>query len=101
MVKIAKRSPLQIDGFYKGNNLAVEYQGEQHYKYIPHWHKSKTDFEYRQECDKLKKEQIRSRGITLLLVKYNEPTTRQYLTNRLKGLDYDKKREHQKCNSTD
>jgi hypothetical protein len=47
-------------------NLLIEYQGEQHEKYIKGFHKSKKDFEKQQEHDCRKREYAQKNGIKLL-----------------------------------
>lgn len=51
-------------------NLLIEYQGQQHERYIPGFHKSKKDFEKQQEHDRRKREYARSGGINLLEIWY-------------------------------
>ena len=37
--------PLELDCFNKELRLACEYQGRQHYEYVPYFHKSRADFQ--------------------------------------------------------
>lgn len=46
----------EINGFY------IEVHGEQHYKFIVHWHKTKERFEYNKKLDKLKKKFAKKNG---------------------------------------
>jgi len=62
---------MQLDRYYPGLNLAFEFQGTPHDTYFPEIHGSYEEFEYYQECDKIKKRICRERGITLIEVKYN------------------------------
>lgn len=62
---------MQLDRYYPGLDLAFEFQGSPHDTYFPEIHGSYEEFEYYQECDKIKKRICRERGITLIEVKYN------------------------------
>lgn len=59
---------LELDGYSEKLNLAFEHQGHQHYKYIPFFHKSIEDFEYRKELDERKKEICEKRGVNLICI---------------------------------
>ena len=81
-MKSPKGYPLEIDGYYPSNNLAIEFQGQHHYgkNYLGH-----RDFKYQQTCDKIKRETTKSRGILFLEIKYDEPLTKEHLESRLTG----------------
>ena len=51
-------------------NLLIEYQGEQHERYIPGFHKSKKDFEKQLEHDRRKREYAKNNNINLLEIWY-------------------------------
>lgn len=53
--------------------LAVEYQGEAHYHYIPHFHKSYDDFIEQQRRDEFKTEMSSKLGVYLIRVPYSVP----------------------------
>lgn len=61
---------LSYDSYLPNYNLLVEYQGEQHERYIPGFHKSKKDFLKQVEHDKRKKEYAQSNNIKLLEIWY-------------------------------
>lgn len=62
---------MSFDRYYPDLKLAFEFQGQNHYEYIPFLHKNKEEFEYYQECDRLKRQICMEQGITLVEVKYN------------------------------
>jgi hypothetical protein len=66
-------APMQLDWYSDELGLAFEYEGIQHYKYIKHFHKSKTEFKYLQECDKLKEKYCKLEGVVLVKIKYTMP----------------------------
>jgi len=61
---------LQLDGYNEQLNLAFEYNGLQHYKLVPFFHKTEEDFKTQQARDKLKRKILKQRGIKLLDIPY-------------------------------
>jgi hypothetical protein len=59
---------LELDCFNNEMGLAVEYQGSQHYKYIPYFHKNKATFRNQQYRDEMKRVKCKQNGITLIEV---------------------------------
>jgi hypothetical protein len=57
---------LSYDFYLPEYNLFIEYQGEQHGKYISGFHKSKKEFKKQQEHDKRKKKYAEQHNIKLL-----------------------------------
>lgn len=49
----------------------IEFNGEQHYKYIKFFHKNKETFKEQQIRDKIKKEKAKEFGYPLLIVPFN------------------------------
>lgn len=66
-----KRSNLELDGYNSELQLAFEYQGEQHYRFLPYFHDSKQDFEQQQSRDAWKKTQCANKKINLIEIPYN------------------------------
>lgn len=61
---------LSYDFYLPNYNLLIEYQGEQHEKYIKGFHKSKKDFEKQVEHDRRKREYAQINNINLLEIWY-------------------------------
>jgi len=61
---------LSYDFYLPNYNLLIEFQGEQHEKYIKGFHKSKKDFEKQVEHDRRKKEYAVNHNIKLLEIWY-------------------------------
>lgn len=61
---------LSYDFYIEKYNLLIEYQGEQHERYIKGFHKSKKDFKKQQEHDRKKKEYALSNGYNFLEIWY-------------------------------
>lgn len=65
---------LELDCYNEKLNLALEYNGKQHYKYVPIFHKGDKDaYKSQKERDKLKKRICTVRNITLIVVPYTVP----------------------------
>lgn len=76
---------LELDCYNPDLRLAVEYDGVQHSKYTPAFHKSENDFRYQYAKDTWKSKMCRNLGITLIRVPYFIPYDRieQYLIDKL------------------
>ena len=61
---------LEIDCYNKDLKLGVEYNGEQHYTFIPYFHGSPKAFKAQQFRDVWKKRRCKELGITLIEVPY-------------------------------
>ena len=61
---------LSYDFYLLEYNLLIEYQGQQHEKFISWFHKSKKDFERQQEHDRRKREYAKNNNIKLLEIWY-------------------------------
>lgn len=61
---------LSYDFYLPNNNLLIEYQGQQHEKYIKGLHNFKKDFEKQKEHDKRKREYAKFHNIDLLEIRY-------------------------------
>lgn len=61
---------LELDCFNREMRLAVEYNGAQHYKYIPYFHKNKESFANQKYRDEMKRTKCREHGIHLIEVPY-------------------------------
>jgi hypothetical protein len=61
---------LEIDCYCRELNLAVEFQGEQHYKYIPYFHRTHQVFLDQQARDGLKRTMLKLKGINYLEIPF-------------------------------
>lgn len=57
---------LELDFYIEELNIAFEVQGEQHYKFVPFFHKSEDDFTKRKKHDKEKRDLCYGKGIKLI-----------------------------------
>jgi hypothetical protein len=60
---------LELDLYCAELNLAVEFNGIQHYRFTPYFHKTEEDFRAQLRRDSRKAEICRARGIRLIIVK--------------------------------
>jgi hypothetical protein len=61
---------LELDCYNSGLRLAIEYNGRQHYYYIPFFHKNKEAFLNQKYRDDMKRRICKDNGITLIEVPY-------------------------------
>lgn len=76
---------LEIDLYNDDLKLAVEVQGNQHYKFTPFFHRNKDAFLNQKYRDAMKKEKCKNKGITLIEVPYSvgEKKLKSYLVKQL------------------
>jgi hypothetical protein len=76
---------LELDCFNESLKLAVEYNGAQHYQFIPFFHKNQEAFYNQKYRDELKRMRCREMGITLIEVPHTEDKRLEaYLEEQLK-----------------
>ncbi len=76
---------LELDVFLPDKNLAFEYHGEQHRKYIPFLHKNKIENFYRQQKnDELKRKKCKLKGVTLIEIWFDDPLSKKFVSNKIK-----------------
>lgn len=69
---------LEFDCYNEEMKLAVEYNGAQHYNYIPFFHKNKEAFYNQKYRDELKRIKCKELGITLIEIPYTEEKRLEY-----------------------
>lgn len=80
--------PLELDGYCKELGIAFEFQGPQHYEYIPGtFHSTLADFENQVYCDRRKSDLCANNGVWLIIIPYHIPKNKrkEYIQNRLPG----------------
>ena len=90
---------LEIDCYNEDLNIALEYNGLQHYEYKNIYHKTYEDFLSRQNRDNFKYKKLHSMGINLIIVKYDVKDLISYIQSKLKELGYIKKYTNDDINS--
>lgn len=80
---------LELDLYNEDVRVAIEYNGRQHYEYVPFFHqKSRDRFQNQQYRDYLKKDMCEKQKIHLITVDYRCPDIRSYLHDELKKLGF-------------
>lgn len=80
---------LEFDCYNEEMKLAVEYNGAQHYNYIPFFHKNKEAFYNQKYRDELKRIKCKELGITLIEIPYTEEKRLEYfLDEQLKIMGF-------------
>ena len=64
---------MYIDFYIPSKNVAIEYDGMQHYKYVEYIHHTEENFHKSQIRDRLKEELLLEHGIKLIRIKYDVP----------------------------
>lgn len=83
------KNNLELDCFSKELKLALEYNGKQHYEFVPKFHKTKTDFYNQKYRDEIKKRLCLENGIDLIEVPYTVTHSEipNYIDSALKKLN--------------
>jgi hypothetical protein len=61
---------LELDCYNEDLKLALEYNGVQHYKYVPYFHKNKEAFLNQKYRDEMKRTKCKENGIRLIEIPY-------------------------------
>jgi hypothetical protein len=70
MQNVVSGQNLELDCYSDKLKIAIEYNGEQHYKYTPHFHSSKDAFYNMKYRDEMKARLCKQNGIRLVIVPY-------------------------------
>ena len=81
---------LELDCYDPGLKLAVEYNGQQHYKYLPYFHKNKESFLNQKYRDNMKKQMCKEKGVCLIEVPFSVKLNdiEQYLIREIQKNGY-------------
>jgi hypothetical protein len=74
---------LELDCFNADLGLAVEYNGQQHYRFTPYFHKNKEAFHNQMYRDETKRRLCRENGIVLIEVPYTVTNIEDFLKKQL------------------
>ena len=88
-LKNKNNNNLELDIYNEELKLAIEYNGVQHYHYIPFFHRTEEKFYERMDDDKIKIEKCKERGINLIVISYttNNDDICSYIYNEAKKLN--------------
>ena len=74
---------LEYDIHIVGTNILIEYNGRQHYEYVKFFHKKICNFKKQINRDILKQKLAIVHGYRLIIIKHDEPITKQYIRKRI------------------
>lgn len=77
---------LELDIYNEDLKLAIEFNGRQHYEYVPFFHKNYEDFLTQRYRDEMKKVKCKENGIRLIEIRYDASPTDIESTIRLEAL---------------
>ena len=79
---------MELDCYNDDLKLAVEYNGRQHYNYVPHFHKNREAFYNQKYRDELKRIKCREHGVHLIEVPYtiSVDKIKDYILEMLKSM---------------
>ena len=66
---------LELDIYNESLKLAIEYNGRQHYDYVPFFHKNYEHFQTQKYRDEIKKMLCKQNGIHLIEIRYDSTPT--------------------------
>jgi hypothetical protein len=92
-VRLKLLNGLELDGYCESLELAFEFNGIQHYRYDPHFHRREGDLERQMERDKTKR-LLCADNIALIVIPYWEATDgptklAKFIVGELTALGYD------------
>lgn len=87
---VLQTNNLELDCYNEDLRIAVEYNGAQHYKYIPFMHRTRDSFNNQKYRDHIKRELCQKNGINLIEVPYTVKIQdiEEYLITKLTNLGY-------------
>lgn len=83
LVNPEKSSHLYVDAYFPIANIALEYDGIQHYEYVEYMHKTIEKFERTKMLDKHKENLLNEMGIKVVRIKYNDPIDENFIREKL------------------
>lgn len=74
---------LMLDVYCPKFNLAAEYHGRQHFRYVEHFHSDRDGFKESKKRDKRKEQICKDLGIVLVVFRYDEPLNEDYVFEKM------------------
>jgi hypothetical protein len=78
-----KRVLYEFDVYIPSKKLLIEYNGRQHYERVRFFHKTESEFKRQQFRDKAKEALAIVNNHRLIVFKYDEPITKNYIRSKL------------------
>lgn len=84
-LRLSTGRKLQLDGYNENLRLAFEYQGTQHYRFVPWFHKTPQEFEAQKQRDVEKATLCEAHGVYLLVVPFNKRPVGGFMEKQLRA----------------
>lgn len=78
-----KSQKLFFDFYIKDLKVLLECQGEQHFKYVQHFHGDKSAFMKHKERDNLKIEYVQKNNLYLVVLNFDEEITKELILDKI------------------
>lgn len=75
---------LRVDFYIESLNLAIEYDGRQHFHFVKRFHKTLKEFEDSIHRDKIKEKLLAEHGIRLIRISYKDKISKSYVVELIK-----------------
>lgn len=73
----------EYDVCIPSDKLLIEYNGRQHYEYVPFFHRNYYNFIKQQRRDGLKKRMAKKNNYNLVIFKYDDPITKNFVLSKI------------------
>lgn len=83
LINKATNQKLRIDAYYPNSNIAIEYNGPQHYYIDGRFTKNQEALDYRKTLDMIKYDLIKQHGIHLIIIHFKDKITNEYINMKL------------------
>lgn len=83
LINKATGQKLRIDAYYPNSNIAIEYNGPQHYYIDGKLTKDQEALEYRKTLDMIKYDLIKQHDIHLIVIHFKDKITDEYINKKL------------------
>lgn len=83
LINTKTNQKFRIDAYYPDANIAIEYNGSQHYYVDGRYTKNQEQLEYRMMLDKTKYDLIKQHDIHLIVIHYQDKIDEQYIQEKL------------------
>lgn len=84
-LRSTKGYSMELDAYCEEQKFAIEYQGEQHYQFMPLWHRTQTAFKEAKARDALKRKLCKEQGVTLLEVRFVKQPTPEKIAKQVEA----------------
>ena len=77
---------MYVDYYIPKINIAFEYDGQQHNKFVKYFFKTYRDFFYAVYRDRIKERLLSKHGIALIRIDFSEPLTEKYIKEKIQHI---------------